>query len=235
MDAARWHRWAGLAAVLGAILAINLLAHFLDEPAQSFVVPVGALALVAAARLCGLSWTELGLGRSTAGRGPRYAAAIVGLIAVAVAVGVALPLTRSLFRNEAYDSIGPALFAALVIIPLVTAVPEELIFRGVLLGTWLRVARPQIAIAGSAVTFGLWHVLSSLGLAASNAGMSDRLGGDTGAQVLGVLGAVVATTAAGLVFGWLRWYTGNLLAGVALHWALNGFGAIGAALAWQLS
>ena len=50
-----------------------------------------------------------------------------------------------------------------------------------------------------------------------------------------MLGAVIATAAAGLILGWLRDRTTSLLAPIALHWALNAIGAIGAAVAWQLT
>jgi len=54
-------------------------------------------------------------------------------------------------------------------------------------------------------------------------------------MLAGVLMAVVATTAAGFVFSWRRRRSGSLLASIALHWSLNGLGALAAALVWQLS
>ncbi len=54
-------------------------------------------------------------------------------------------------------------------------------------------------------------------------------------MLAGVMLAVVATAAAGFVFSWLRRRSGSLLAPIALHWSLNGLGALAAALVWQLS
>ena len=54
-------------------------------------------------------------------------------------------------------------------------------------------------------------------------------------MVAGVALAVVATAAAGFVFSWLRSRSGSLIAPIALHWSLNGIGALAAALAWHLS
>ena len=54
-------------------------------------------------------------------------------------------------------------------------------------------------------------------------------------MVAGVVGAVIATAAAGFVFTWLRRRSGSLIAPIALHWSLNGMGALAAALVWQLS
>ena len=49
------------------------------------------------------------------------------------------------------------------------------------------------------------------------------------------VGAVLATGAAGYVFAWLRRRSGSLIAPIALHWSLNGLGALAAALVWHLS
>ncbi len=46
--------------------------------------------------------------------------------------------------------------------------------------------------------------------------------------------AVLATGAAGFVFSWLRRRSGSLIAPIALHWSLNGMGALAAALVWHL-
>jgi hypothetical protein len=61
------------------------------------------------------------------------------------------------------------------------------------------------------------------------------LGGGVFGMAAGVLGAVLATAAAGFVFTWLRRRSGSLLAPIALHWSLNGMGALAAALVWQLA
>jgi membrane protease YdiL (CAAX protease family) len=47
--------------------------------------------------------------------------------------------------------------------------------------------------------------------------------------------AVAATAVAGFVFTWLRKRSGSLIAPIALHWSLNGLGALAAALVWHLS
>src|ERR1700728_1322807 len=52
------------------------------------------------ARLAGWSWAELGLGPGTWRRGMKWAAAIIGIVAVVLAVGAALPLTRDAFRDS---------------------------------------------------------------------------------------------------------------------------------------
>ena len=46
---------------------------------------------------------------------------------------------------------------------------------------------------------------------------------------------LIATAAAGFVFSWLRRRSGSLIAPIALHWSLNGMGALAAALVWHAS
>ena len=54
-------------------------------------------------------------------------------------------------------------------------------------------------------------------------------------MLAGVTLVVLATGAAGFVFSWLRRRSGSLIAPIALHWSLNGLGALAAALVWHLS
>ncbi|MBV9514802.1 MAG: CPBP family intramembrane metalloprotease, partial [Mycobacteriaceae bacterium] len=91
-----------------------------------------------------------------------------------------------------------------------------------------------VAVTGS-LLFGLWHVVTSLGLTSSNVGFTRLLGAGFVGELAGVLLAVAATAAAGFVFIWLRRRSGSLLAPIALHWSLNGLGALAAALVWHLA
>ena len=52
-------------------------------------------------------------------------------------------------------------------------------------------------------------------------------------QIIGILVAVAATAGAGAVFTWLRRRSGSLLAPIALHWSVNGAGALAAAVIWH--
>ena len=91
-----------------------------------------------------------------------------------------------------------------------------------------------VAVAGS-LLFGLWHIATSLGLTSSNIGLTRLFGGGFAGMLAGVTLAVFATGVAGFVFSWLRRRSGSLIAPIALHWSLNGLGALAAALVWQLS
>ncbi|MEN0014198.1 MAG: CPBP family intramembrane glutamic endopeptidase, partial [Solirubrobacteraceae bacterium] len=82
---------------------------------------------------------------------------------------------------------------------------EELLFRGVLVGSWIRARRPAVGVAASAVLFGLAHV---------------TVGGRS-MLVAAVLGAILA--------GALLW-SGSLGASVFAHCSINAIALIGAGL-----
>ena len=224
-----------VALVVVVLTLTNLIAHFTTPWAGVVTVPVAAVALVAWLRINGLGWAELGLGRDHWKSGAAYALAAVALVVAAIAVGALLPLTRPMFMNHHYATLSGALVASMIIIPLQTVIPEELAFRGVLHGALNRAwGFRGVAVAGS-LLFGLWHIATSLGLTSSNVGFTRMFGGGFVGMLAGVMLAVVATAAAGFVFSWLRRRSGSLLAPIALHWSLNGLGALAAALVWHLS
>ena len=184
-------------------------------------MPAAAIGLLVLVRSRGLGWAELGLGREHWKAGAGYAVAAVAVVLAVIAIGTLLPWTRPMFMNNNYATVSGALIASMIIIPLQTVIPEELAFRGV-------------AAAGS-LLFGLWHIATSLGLTSSNVGFTRLFGGGLLGTVAGVVLAVAATAVAGFVFTWLRRRSGSLIAPIALHWSLNGLGALAAALVWHLS
>lgn len=223
-------------AVVVVVLALtNLIAHFTTPWASVATVPAAALLLVALVRSRGLGWAELGLSREHWKSGTGYALGAVALVVSVVAIGALLPWTRPMFMNNNYATISGALIASMVIIPLQTVIPEELAFRGVLHGALDRAWGWRGVAAAGSLLFGLWHIATSLGLTASNVGFTRIFGGGVIGTVAGVTLAVVATGFAGFVFTWLRRRSGSLIAPIALHWSLNGLGALAAAFVWHLS
>ena len=197
------------------------------------VGPVCAAVLLGLARLAGLSWQELGLGPGTWRRGLTWAAAIIGLAAIVLAAGAALPLTRDAFRDSRYHlDLAHALLTAFVLIPVGTVLLEEIAFRGVLWGLLRRIGGTVVATTVSSALFGLWHILPSLGLATDNEAIGNAVGQGRSAQVIAVLGTVVFTGLSGVVFCELRRRSGSLLASAGLHWATNGLGVLTAASIW---
>jgi membrane protease YdiL (CAAX protease family) len=224
-----------VAVVVVVLVLTNLIAHFTTPWASIATVPAAAVGLVILVRCNGLGWAELGLGREHWKPGMGYALGAVAVVLSVIAVGVLLPTTRPMFMNHHYATISGAVIASMVIIPLQTVIPEELAFRGVLHGSLNRAwGFRGVALAGS-LLFGLWHVATSLGLTSSNVGFTRVFGGGIIGMLAGVTLAVLATGAAGFVFSWLRRRSGSLIAPIALHWSLNGLGALAAALVWHLS
>jgi membrane protease YdiL (CAAX protease family) len=222
--------------VVVVVLALtNLIAHFTTPWANVVVVPAAAVALLVLVRSRGLGWTELGLGREHWRSGAGYALAAVALVGSVIAIGALLPWTRPMFMNDHYATLSGALVASMIIIPLQTVIPEELAFRGVLHGALDRAWGFRGVAAAGSLLFGLWHIATSFGLTSSNVGFTRLFGGGVAGMVAGVVLAVVATGAAGFVFTWLRRRSGSLIAPIALHWSLNGLGALAAALVWHLS
>lgn len=224
-----------IAIVVAVLAATNLIAHFTTPWASIATVPAAAVGLLILVRRRGLGWTELGLGREHWRSGAGYALAAVAVVLSVITVGLLLPWTRPMFMNHNYATISGALVASMVVIPLQTVIPEELAFRGVLHGALNRAWGFRGVAAAGSLLFGLWHIATSLGLTSSNVGLTGLFGGGVLGTVIGVVLAVVATGFAGFVFTWLRKRSGSLLAPIALHWSLNGMGALAAALVWQLS
>jgi membrane protease YdiL (CAAX protease family) len=231
----RFRLHVDIAVVVLTLVLTNLIAHFTTPWASIATVPAAAVGLVILVRYRGLGWAELGLGREHWKSGLGYALGAVALVGSVIAIGVLLPMTRPMFLNHHYATISGALVASMVVIPLQTVIPEELAFRGVLHGALHRAwGFRGVALAGS-LLFGLWHVATSLGLTSSNVGFTRLFGGGVAGMLAGVTLAVLATGAAGFVFSWLRRRSGSLIAPIALHWSLNGLGALAAALVWHFA
>jgi membrane protease YdiL (CAAX protease family) len=222
--------------VVVVVLAItNLIAHFTTPWASIATVPAAAVGLLILVRSRGLGWVELGLSREHWKSGAGYALAAVAVVMSVIAIGALVPWTRPMFMNNNYATLSGALIASMIIIPLQTVIPEELVFRGVLHGALNRAWGFRGVAAAGSLLFGLWHIATSLGLTSSNVGFTRIFGGGMFGTVAGVVLAVAATGVAGFVFTWLRRRSGSLLAPIALHWSLNGMGALAAALVWHLA
>jgi membrane protease YdiL (CAAX protease family) len=86
-------------------------------------------------------------------------------------------------------------------------------------------------VAGSALLFGLWHVLPALEMHDAHS-LTSQLGSGWRAKVGTVLGTILATGSAGVLFAMLVVWSGSVLAPMGLHWAMNSTGSIAA---WLVS
>ena len=225
---------AAIAVVLVALVAANLISHLL-LPGRPWPVAVALTAgLIAVAVAAGMSPAEIGLARGDARRGLRWGAA-AGAIAVAV-YGIALLVPAATARVPADPLDGASvLLTVLVVIPLTTVLPEELAFRGVLLGLLDRTLRQRFAIAVSSALFGLWHVLAARSGTPASRTAADSVtgvvGNPTTSSALLITGTILVTTAGGYLLCWLRVRSRSLLAPMLAHWALNAGGVLFAAIA----
>jgi CAAX protease family protein len=181
---------------------------------------VAALALIAWA--AGASRDDLGLGLADMRTGVGYGVGAVGLVLLVLLVAAVIPATNGfLHDSRAQISGGRLVYDLGVSIVLLTAIPEEFAFRGVLFGSALRLWGPWRASLVTSALFGLWHIAPTFGTMSDNhefRGAATSAGG----QALLVLGAVAVTFLAGLAFCWLRLRSRSLIAPVLAHIATNG-------------
>jgi uncharacterized protein len=228
----RLRAWARPDWAVLIVIAVLVVVNVVDARVANAALvlgPAGAAGLLVLARWAGLSWAELGLGPGTWRRGLRWALTAIGIVAVVFVAGAALPLTRSAFRDSRYDlGWGHAALTAFVLIPVGTVLFEEVAFRGVLWGLLRRRHGAWLATSVSSALFGLWHVLPSLRLAADDQAVGAAVGSGSSGQAVSVLGTVLFTGLAGVVFCELRRRSGSLLAPAGVHWATNGLGVLAA-------
>ena len=218
-------------AVVVALAAINVTDHLLHPP--WWVRALEGAGLLAWARLDGLSWSQLGLGRDRLASGCRWGLGAIGVVAGVYAVGVLQPDIRPAFQDVRYDlPLADALRTTFVVIPFGTVALEELAFRSVLWGFLSRHLGQWQVLVTTSVIFGFWHVIPALNVGATNRGVSDAVGGAGSAAV--VVGTVVLTAIGGLVFGELRRRSGSVLASAGAHWATNALGVLFGLVAWRL-
>lgn len=156
---------------------------------------------------------------------------VSGWIGAAIGVAAMLPVYalltfergRTLLRDRRLAGVrgGSAAYMIAVRIPIGTALVEEVVFRGVLLGSRLHAGTMQ-AVLTSSLVFGLWHIVPALILARTN-----RL------RAIVVPAGVILTTGAGVFLAWLRIETDSLASPFLAHALINSLGAGAALLAFS--
>ena len=224
----RTHAWHVVAIVALAGYA-NVIANSVLDDVWHIPFNLGVLAVaIAIARHAEATWTSLGMRRDRIGRGLRIGGAVAAVVAIGMAIAVAIPATRELFRDDRVidASTGEVLFDAFVRIPIATAFYEEALFRGVLFGMFARHFAPLWAALISSALFGLWHILPTIETLESNPA-GGLFVGILGAA-LAALGAVAGTGAVGLAWTWLRLRANSIAAPWIVHVATNSFALMAA-------
>jgi membrane protease YdiL (CAAX protease family) len=232
VSAARLARYRFVSAAAVVVLGvINVTDHLLHPP--WWVRALEGAGLLLWARLEGLTWSQLGLGRACVRPGCRWGLGAVAVVAGVYVVGLLAPLSRPAFQDVRYDlSLTDALNTAFVVIPFGTVLLEELAFRSVLWGFLARHLREWQVLVTTSVLFGFWHVIPAARVGETNRGVSDAVGA-VGSWVL-VVGTIALTAVGGLVFGELRRRSGSVLASAGAHWATNALGVLFGLVAWRL-
>jgi membrane protease YdiL (CAAX protease family) len=207
-----------------AVLALhNLAVHrLLPAPADAALNLVTAVGLTGFARRAGCSRRDLGIDPADAASGLRTGLGAAAVAGGAVALAAALPVTGRFFGDRRVTGAGggEAAYQVAVRIPLATALGEELLFRGVLLGLFGRRRSTAMAVGWTSLLFGVWHVLPTVDHYQGNP-VSDLAADPGRGRRLAVLVTMLATAGAGGVFGWLRLRSGSVLAPTLAHAAVN--------------
>jgi membrane protease YdiL (CAAX protease family) len=192
----------------------------LGPPAVSMSVVTAAMVLIAWS--AGATLADLGLGRKEMRAGLLYGGAAFAVVLLVLVVAAVIPATNGFLHDSRATISGGRLVSQLgLAIILFTAIPEEFAFRGVLLGSGLRMWGPWRASRVTSVLFGLWHIAPTLHTMSDNRVFRGE-SGSVGGQVLLVLGTIAVTFIAGLGFCWLRLRSRSLIAPVIAHAATNG-------------
>jgi membrane protease YdiL (CAAX protease family) len=220
-------RCFALAVLVVVLFSVGRAFRLLGPAPISVSAFTAALVLIAWSSRATL--TDLGLGRKDVPSGLLYGAGVFGLVLLVLVVAAVIPATNGfLHDSRAQIGGGRLLYELGVSLVLLTAIPEEFAFRGVLLGSGLKLWGPRRASLITSVLFGLWHIAPTLHTMTDNhifRGASGSFGG----QVLVVLGAIAVTFVAGLAFCWLRLRSKSLIASVIAHAATDG---LALAVAW---
>jgi uncharacterized protein len=179
-------------------------------------------AFIALAWRAGLTAADLGLARSDARRGGVYGVAASIITTAVLVIMAVIPATSDLFEDSRADVSGPRLLLEIAIsILLLTVIPEEFAFRGVLLASGRELWRDRGATLATAALFGIWHISPTLNTMSQNRQL-DEATSTVGGAILVVVGSVLATFVAGLIFSWLRLRSRSLLAPAIAHLSTNG-------------
>lgn len=216
--------------VIWGNLASALLASSARLPAGSWAFVMSGAALVGAsllfARAVDLDRDALGL-RSNAVPG-----AAIGAAAGAVVALVGVALLRYLAPAIVGVQVDYAPLAQVTstdlgahiafFLPLGAVIPEELAFRGVLLGALVRRGGVRTAAVSSAGAFALWHgavVAATIG--------DTTIGPPSPWFVPAVLAGLLVVFGGGVVFALMRLRTATLASTTAAHWAFNALVLLG--------
>ncbi|MBM3689464.1 MAG: CPBP family intramembrane metalloprotease [Actinobacteria bacterium] len=213
--------------VIVALIAFNVVTNRLAPEGHHLLWALGgSFGLLALGILDGNSWTDMGLGWTYLISGVLWGVGCVVLVTAGYLIAASFRRGRDAMQDERVAELsGPRLmFKALVQVPFAIVLFEEIAFRAVLFSMLARRFGVVWAVVISAVLFGLWHILPSIGSHEHSAALGSVVGEGRRGNVLAVVLSVLATTIAGVIFAGLRIVSGSVIAPMGSHWATNGMG-----------
>jgi len=226
--------WWPLLLVAITLIVFNIVSNRVAPQAHYLLWAfVGSVVLLAIGLLDGNDFTDMGLGFSYILPGLIWAGVSIVAVTLVYLIGSIFKKTREAFADERVGALsgGRLLFQSLVEVPLGTVFFEEIAFRAVLFSMLARRFDLTTAIVVSAILFGLWHILPSIGTHENNPALGGVVGSGRRGNILGVLASVLTTTLAGVLFTLMRIFSGSVIAPMGFHWATNG---LGYAFSWIL-
>ena len=226
--------WWPLLLVGVALIVLNIVNNRIAPQTHYLLWAfVGSVVLLAIGLLDGSDFTDMGLGFSYLLPGLVWAGVSIAAVTLLYLIGSAFKKTREAFADQRIGALsgGKLLFQSLVEVPLGTVLLEEIAFRAVLFSMLARRFDLTTSIVISAIAFGLWHILPSIGTHEGNPALGSVVGSGRRASILAVVASVVTTTFAGILFTLMRIFSGSVIAPMGFHWATNG---LGYAFSWVL-
>lgn len=213
--------FGAMAGVIVAMVGFQFLTRRVEGPPYVIAALLTTTCLVFIAWKHDLTWTELGLGRSTWLTGILWSLGIIVVIGAVIGTAGGIPRMHKYFADDRHaDADGLQTSRKVLLdIPLGTVLIEEFAFRGVLLALMVQQWGTVWAVVWTSVLFGLWHVMPALE-------MHDAHQEATGHVLVTVGSTVLFTGLSGVGFALLRIWTGSLFPPAALHWAANGTGIV---------
>lgn len=184
----------------------------------------------------GLTFEDMGLAFNKILPGLSIAFIAAFLIVLGTLIIAMIPFLRKFFLGDDLANASGKLitYEATIRVPLGTALIEEVLFRGVLLGLLLQHNSILISVLISSVIFGLWHILPTISMLENNKIIAKANRDLKHRHYASIIGVVLITTTAGIFFSWLRIISNSIIAPWLVHWSINSSGMLGIAIARKM-
>ena len=198
----------------------NLTSLFEPERRDDFLLYSnwGLLALLLVwSRWAGFTLRDLGLAGARVRAGALWGIALGLALALPPVAFIALaPIVTGepVQAGDINDLSGTEIALRLaLLVPVGTALFEEVAFRGVLYASWLRATDPRRAVLSTGVVFALWHIVITF-----NSVSDSEVVEAAPLVALGYLASLLGLFLGGAAFALLRWRTGGVAGPFFVHW-----------------